>query len=193
MVVDIDEGLRRRAKTPHELAMVNLLLFNLLLCAGLLASTLAQKGSVISHYRDIAIAVPLGLSLLLIGYSFLRARRAGGGDPWFVAAHWRLATRRYRILLIAYLVGAALIGLGWLLSLSNPRLQEFMFLAFIRVAVAPMLITVMVIAVLESGSIYQAMRGEVPDALAQRFPPPADLLRQQPSSGEPASPGAEVP
>lgn len=175
MVYGIEEQERRRARTPHELAMVNLLLFNLLLCVGLLASTLAQKGSVISDHRTLVMAAPLGLSLLVIAFSFLRARWAALGDPWFVAVHWRLATRRYRILLVAYALGAALVGLGWLLSLSNPKLQEFLFLAFIRVAVAPLLIGVMVTAVLESSALYQANRGEVPDALARRFPPPADL------------------
>lgn len=174
MLYDIADQLRRRARSPHELAMINLLLFNLLLCVGLLASTLAQKGSVISDYRALVIALPLGLSLLVIAFSFLRARRAVHTDPWFVAVHWRLATHRYRILLVAYGIGTALIGIGWLLSLSNPKLQGLLFLAFIRVAVAPMLLAVMVTAVLESSALYQAIRGEVPDALAQRFPPPVD-------------------
>jgi len=180
MILEVSDAVKRRARTPHELAMVNLLLFNLLLCVALLASTLAREGSVIHRYWELAVGVPLGLSLIVVAYSFLRAHRAAASEPWFVAVHWRLATRRYRILLIAYLVGAALIGLGWLLSLSNPRLQEFMFLAFLRVSVAPMLIAVMVTAVLESGSIYQAGNGEVPDALASRFPPPPDT---EPMSG----------
>ncbi len=175
MIYQIDEALRRRARSPHELAMVNLLLFNLLLCAGLLASTLAQKGSAISNHRTLMVALPLALSLLIIAFSFLRARGATRNDPWFLALHWRLATRRYLILLAAYGVGAAVIGLGWLLSLGNPKLQEFLFLAFVRVAAAPMLIGVMVAAVLESSALYQASRGEVPDALAQRYPPPPDL------------------
>ena len=185
MLFDISPSTRRQAKTPHELAMVNLLLFNLLLCVSLLASTLAQKGSVLSRFREIAIAAPLGLSLLVIAYSFIRAKQAARGNPWFVAVHWRLATRRYRILLMAYLVGAALIGLGWLISLTNPKLQEFLFLAFLRVAVAPMLIAVMVTAVLESGSIYQASRGEVPDTLARRFPPPAGTVAVDSETGAP--------
>jgi hypothetical protein len=33
----------------------------------------------------------------------------------------------------------------------------------------------MVIVMLESGALYQAGRGEVPDGLARAFPPPSDL------------------
>lgn len=175
MVYEIEGPIQRRARAPHELAMINLLLFNLLLCVGLLASTLAQQGSLISAYRPLVITAPLAISLLVIGYSFLRAHRAMRTEPWFVAVHWRLATRRYLILLGAYGVGAVLIGLGWLISLSDPKLQGLLFLAFIRVAVAPVLIGVMVTAVLESSALYQANRGEVPDALVRRFPPPPDL------------------
>jgi hypothetical protein len=44
-----------------------------------------------------------------------------------------------------------------------------------RIGVVPLLLAVMVTIMLESGAIYQAGRGEVPDALARRFPPPAGL------------------
>ena len=94
-----------------------------------------------------------------------------------------------RILMIAYLVGAALVGLGWLLSLSNPKLQELMFVALVRVAVAPMLISVMVLAVLESSALAQAGNGEVPDGVVKRMPRPADLVARSPAD-PPAAGGA---
>jgi hypothetical protein len=62
-----------------------------------------------------------------------------------------------------------LVGLGWLLSLASPNLQEVMFVALVRVAVAPMLISVMVLAVLESSALFQANTGEVPDRIAAKF------------------------
>jgi hypothetical protein len=173
MQFEIDPTTRRQGRAPHELAMVNLLLFNLLFCMAVLAGTMAQRGSVLAQYKAWTIAIPLGLSLAVIAYSFWRAARAKARGPWFAAAHWSLATSRYRILLIAYLVGAALVGLGWLLSLSNPKLQNLMFIALVRVAVAPMLMSVMVVAVLESSALAQAGNGEVPDGVVKRMPPPA--------------------
>jgi hypothetical protein len=46
-----------------------------------------------------------------------------------------------------------------------------------RIGVVPLLLTVMALIMLESGALYQAGRGEVPDGLAQHFPPPRDLAR----------------
>jgi len=180
MQFNIDANTRRLGRSPHELAMVNLLVFNLLFCVAVLAGSMAQKGSVLEHYKAWTIAIPLALSLAVIGYSFWRASETRASGPWFAAAHWSLTAGRYRILLIAYLVGAALVGLGWLLSLSNPKLQGLMFLALVRVAVAPMLIAVMVLAVLESSGLAQAGNGEVPDGIAKRLPPPPDLQVLEP-------------
>jgi hypothetical protein len=177
MFFPVPEADRRLAKSPHELAMVNLLLFNLLMLIALLGGSFVEADSPLAPYKGVGVSVRLGISLALIGYSLLRPGRAARDAHWFVAAHWRLAAGRYKILLIAYLAGTGLIGLGWLLAHTQdkPAMQDMMFIALQRVAIAPMLITLMVIIMLESGSIYQAQRGEVPNGLVKRFPPPPDL------------------
>ena len=177
MFFPIPDPDRRLAKLPHELAMVNLLIFNLLTLIALLAGSFLQADSPLAPYRLLGVAVPLGLSLAIVVYTFVHAGREAGPGRWYVTAHWRLAGRRYRILLIAYLGGAGLIGLGWLLAHTQdkPGMQEMMFIALQRVAIAPLLIALMVIVMLESGALYQAGRGEVPDGLARAFPPPPDL------------------
>jgi hypothetical protein len=177
MFFSIDAITRRRAKSAHELAIVNLLLINLFVMIALLAGSFAQPGSALSDYKLAGVLVPLAISLAIIGFSFAKASRASAADSWFVTAHWRLATGRYKILLIAYAVGAGLIGLGGLLSQSqpDPRMAGMMFIALQRVAIAPILICVMVLIMLESGSLYQARRGEVPGGVIERFPPPGDL------------------
>jgi len=177
MFFAIDNATRRRAKSPHELAMVNLMLINLLMLIALLAGSFLQPGSPLAHYRMLGVLVPLCLSLVIIAYSFVRAGGVARQGPWFVAAHWRLATRRYQILLIAYAVGASLIGGGWLLSKvqKTAGMQDLMFLALQRVAIAPVLIALMVLIMLEAGALYQAGRGEAPQSLIKGFPPPPDL------------------
>jgi hypothetical protein len=177
MFFAVDAATRRQAKSPHELSMVNLLLINLLLLIALLAGSFLQKGSVLEDYKLIGVLVPFFISLGIIAYTFSKAGKTASSGPWFVAAHWKLTTARYKILLVAYAVGAGLIGIGWLLSTAqkSPGMQELMFVALQRVAIAPVLISLMVVIMLESGSLYQAGRGEVPDGLARRFPPPADL------------------
>jgi len=61
--------------------------------------------------------------------------------------------------------------------------QEILLTVFERIAVVPTLITVMVCFVLESSAIYQATRGEVPEGLVRRFPPPESLQPQAEKSG----------
>lgn len=177
MLFEVDESTRRLAKTPHELAMVNLLLFNLLMLIALLAGSFLPQGSPLADYKLVGVLVPLAISLGIVAYSFRRAASLTASGPWFAAIHWRLATGRYKILLIAYAAGIGLIGLGWLLSLlqRTPGMQQLMFVALERVAVAPILVSLMVLIMLESGALYQAGRGEVPDSLVKRFPPPPDL------------------
>lgn len=176
MFFRINPEIRRQAKSPHELAMINLLLLNLLMLIALLAGSFAPKDSVLAHYKLAGVLVPLAISLGIIGYTWLRAGKRDHA-PWFVAMHWQVAAQRYKILLIGYLVGAALIGGGWLLAQgqADARMAGMMFVALQRVAIAPMLIVLMVVIMFESGSIYQAGRGEVPDGLTKAFPPPDDL------------------
>ena len=177
MFFPVDEIARRRAKSPHEMAMVNLLMINLLMLIVLLAGSFLQPGSTLADYKLAGVLVPLAVSLAVVAFTFVRSAKPATGDAWFVAAHWRLAAGRYKILLIAYAVGAGLIGLGWLLSQGqkDPGMQELMFIALQRVAIAPVLIALMALIMLESGSLSQAGRGEVPNGLIERFPPPADL------------------
>jgi hypothetical protein len=179
MFFQVSDATRSQAKSPHELAMVNLLLCNLLMLIALLGGSFLEKDSTLAPYRALGVAIPLGLSLAIMVYSFLRARRAAAEGSWFVTAHWQLATGRYRILLLVYLAGAGLIGLGWLLAhlQQQPGMQDMMFIALQRVAIAPLLIALMVLIMLESGAMYQAQRGELPERQVQRFPPPPDLAR----------------
>jgi hypothetical protein len=66
------------------------------------------------------------------------------------------------------------------LSMVNLLLFNLLLLiALQRVAIAPILISLMVLIMLESGSIYQAGRGEVPNRLVERLPPPVDLARSE--------------
>jgi hypothetical protein len=154
--------------------MINLLVFSLMLCGGG-GQQHGQKART-EHYKLI-IAVRWRF-LAIIAFSFWRAGQTRNRGPWFAAVHWGIAVNRYRVLLLVYLVGAGLIGLGWLLAHTQdkPGMQEMMFIALQRVAVAPILISVMVLAVLESSSLFQAGNGEVPDGAAKRMPPPADLI-----------------
>ncbi len=197
MFFSVDERTRTRAKSPHELAMINLLVLNLLIGVALLAGSMAQPDSLIGRFKWAAISAPLLVSLAIIAFTRLRAARMESSAPWFVAVHWKLAASRYRLLLIAYLVCGAILTIP-LFTTSNdsarieehiknlpPAMQEMErhklesqdmgSAVWARIGVVPLLLTVMVTIMLESGALYQAGRGEVPDGLLGAFPPPSDL------------------
>lgn len=204
MFFAVDDGQKRRAKSPHELAMINLLLFNLLIGIALLAGSMAAPDSTIAAYKWVGVTLPTLLSLTVMLFTWLRAARAPHSQPWFVAAHWRLSARRYRALLAAYVVSAAVVSLAFvgggheteierrvaglppaLQAMERHKLesQNMGTAIWARIGVVPLLLTVMTLIMLESGALYQAGRGEVPDGMLARFPPPPDLKSlSQPSA-----------
>ncbi|MCU7812351.1 MAG: hypothetical protein KZQ77_14125 [Candidatus Thiodiazotropha sp. (ex Notomyrtea botanica)] len=165
MIFEVDEKLRKRAKSPHELSMMNLVACHLI----------AAPAAIVLDVGLLGFLIPLGLSLSVIAFIWLRASKGVAKEPWFVAAHWRLSANRTRILLIGYTISAVILGMA-LMATSGSSKGDIMMVAISRVAVVPTLLTVMVCFVLESGSIYQAGRGEVPDGITRRMPPPDDLV-----------------
>ena len=142
----------------------------------------------------------MALSVAVILFTWIRAARAPRTQPWFVAAHWRLSASRYRVLLAAYMISAAVVSLAFFggddhtdlerrIAELPPAMQEMErhkldsqdmgSAIWARIGVVPLLLTVMALIMLESGALYQAGRGEVPDSLVARFPPPTDLAGSQ--------------
>ena len=164
MLFDIDEPIRKRAKSPHELSMLNLVGCHLI----------AAPASIVLDVGMLGFLIPLALSLAVIASIWIKAGSSRKRDPWFVAAHWRLSANRTRILMIGYTISAVILGMA-MMATSGSSKGDIMMVAISRVAVVPTLLTVMVCFVLESGSIYQAGRGEVPDGITKLMPPPGDL------------------
>ncbi|MBT2972232.1 MAG: hypothetical protein B6D72_06780 [gamma proteobacterium symbiont of Ctena orbiculata] len=173
MIFDVDESIRKRAKTPHELSMVNLVACHLI----------AAPASIVLDIGFMGFLVPLLLSLSVIAFIWFRSGVETSNGEWFVAAHWRLSANRTRILLVGYAISALILGMAMLATSGNSK-GDIMMVAITRVAVVPTLLTVMICFVLESGSIYQAGRGDVPESIVKRMPPPDDLPVLQETVGQ---------
>ncbi|MEW8606616.1 MAG: hypothetical protein AB2594_17945 [Candidatus Thiodiazotropha sp.] len=173
MIFDVDESIRKRAKTPHELSMVNLVACHLI----------AAPASIVLDIGFMGFLIPLLLSLSVIAFIWYRSEVETSAEAWFVAAHWRLSANRTRILLVGYAISAVILGMA-MLATSGSSKGEIMMVAITRVAVVPTLITVMICFVLESGSIYQAGRGDVPESIVKRMPPPDNLPVLQQAAGQ---------
>jgi len=125
----------------------------------------------------VGFLIPLTFSLGFISFIFWRSQKTKNESSWFVHTHWRLAFKRTHLLLIAYLISAVIIFIGFLVAANTDikTTQNLMLTIFFRLAIVPVLIMVMICFVLESGAIYQTTRGEVPDDCIKKFPAPSDL------------------
>jgi hypothetical protein len=161
MFFDVSDIIRKRAKSAHELYLINILFFHLLLTPASIALDIGYYG----------LLLPLLFSAMVISYIYLKGRRI---DDWFVMVHWKLSYRRCRLLLIGYALSLAIFLVGFLIALGIEKesMQNIMMTVFTRIAIMPTLIVVMITAVIEAGSISQANNGEVPDKMVREFPPP---------------------
>lgn len=165
MLIDVNERTRNHAKLPHELSLVNLAAFHLF----------AGPAAIVLDIGLWGFLVPLGLSLSFISYVWLRAQWAQSHESWYIAAHWRLAANRTKVLLVGYLICALLLAIAEIISAESSK-SEIMMIALSRVAIVPVLITVMISFVLGTSAVAQARRGEIPDSLAKKFPPSANQV-----------------
>ncbi|GAB1232576.1 hypothetical protein UT4_10420 [Ferrigenium sp. UT4] len=159
-----DARARQRAQTPHNLFIIGLFAFDLLLTPAVIGMKIGMIG----------LLIPLVCSGSLLVWIGWRSRTLEDG---FVALHWRLAWARGRLLLLGYAVSATLILLAWLLSQTSndAHMGHILWIALTRIALLPTLIMVLVTAVLEFSAAAQAAKGEVPDKLAAKYPPSAPL------------------
>lgn len=160
MQLDINDETKKRARWPHDLFVLNILFFHLLLTPATIVLGIGEWG----------LLLPLALSGMVIGYIYYRGRTE---QEWFVAAHWRLALNRCKLLAGGYLGSAIIFLIGWLISLqSQGDMQHIMLIVFTRIAIMPTLVMAMVTVVMEASATGTVSRGEVPDSVVKDFPYP---------------------
>ena len=84
MLFEINESEVKRAKTPHELSMLNLVAFHLL----------AAPASIVLDIGLLGFLVPLTLSLCFIAFVWYQAMSGKKSESWFIRLHWRQAANR---------------------------------------------------------------------------------------------------
>jgi len=157
MPVEVDQLSRKQARVPHNIFMLNLALIHLLMTPAAIAMEIGILG----------MLIPLIFSLGIILYTYIKNKRLQNSAHWFVTAHWKLSLKRYRMLLISYAITASLLLTGWLLAMSSPdpNMRDILMTVFIRIAIMPVLLMVMINFYLESSAINMASRGEIPDSM----------------------------
>lgn len=105
----VTEDEKRRAKTPHHMFNINIIITHLFL-----SMIVLEIGSSFE-----LLLIPL-LSSIVIGYMYTKSKKEANNDTWFVASHWTMAWRRGRILLISYAIAIAMVLLYLLFDMIFP-------------------------------------------------------------------------
>lgn len=156
-----------KAKVPHEIFLTNLV-GNHILCF------VASLGIVNLFWQPIAM-VPV-ISVSMLAYTLLRARRERQGESWFVMCHWQLAARRSMAFFGVLLLFSLIALLGWM-GYTYLGMKEVAVYALVGgIGLLPTLVSVLVLIVMESDGMHLASQGKLPKGIVARFPNPEAVL-----------------
>jgi hypothetical protein len=168
MVIKIaaTEQERKAAKAAHELFTSNAILIHVIGSLGLI--------KILNTSMGLAIGLTIAISALIIIYTFFRTKKAKENDPYLVYLHWQLSLNRYKILISAYVFYFAVTSIGLLVigdsSSTSMDGESITGSILTLLGTVPLFFAVLVSAVLGSGSMFNAGRGEVEENFAKKYP-----------------------
>ena len=159
------------AKTPHHIFNMNVIITHLFMSMIVLE---------IGHTTQLLL-IPF-ISSLVIFYLYKRTQKLAQEQSWFVAAHWTIAWRRGRILLISYAIAVGMVLVYALFDMIFPggfsmndfsaegtqtNLGEIITIRFSAVVIfVAVLITFMQTGI----SVYDAGKGIVDPSIVKYLP-----------------------
>ncbi|MBD3754058.1 MAG: hypothetical protein IE937_00280 [Gammaproteobacteria bacterium] len=171
MHYQVTEDEKRRAKTPHHIFNINVIITHLFI-----SMIVLEIGQTVE-----LLLVPM-ISSLVIAYLYFKRKQVIANDTWFVASHWTMAWRRGRILLMSYGIAIAMVLIYTLIDAIFPggftmndfstegtqtNLGEIITLRFAAVVIfVAVLITFMQTGI----SVYDAGNGISNPAIAKYLP-----------------------
>ncbi|MDC0390718.1 hypothetical protein OAM64_03935 [Candidatus Thioglobus sp.] len=167
MIIKIDatEQNRKRAKAAHELFTINTILIHIIGTLGLI--------KLLNTSMNVAIGLTIVVSMGIIFYTYLRTKKAKKSDAYLVYLHWQMSLNRYKILIIAYVFYILIISLGLIIGdngVSSMDGSSITGSILTLLGTVPLFFAVLVSAVLGSGSMFNAGRGEVEQKFTQKYP-----------------------
>jgi hypothetical protein len=105
----VTEEEKKRAKTPHHIFNINVIITHLFI-----SMIVLEIGD---SFELLLIPV---ISSVVIAYLYITQKQKAKTDTWFVASHWVMAWRRGRILLFSYAIAIAMVGIYMLIDSIFP-------------------------------------------------------------------------
>lgn len=110
MQYQVQEDEAQRAKNPHHIYNLNIIIVHLFLSLSILKTT----GNMLMF-----LLVPL-ISIAVLSFIRFKAYQKMRDDSWFVSAHWMLAWRRGRLLIMSYAAAVILVAIYIMIDLLVP-------------------------------------------------------------------------
>jgi hypothetical protein len=153
----------KKANVPHELFLTNLIGNHILMAVA--------AGGMAGSFPWIIAIVPI-ISFSILGYTLWRARRSLTRDPWYPMCHWQLCARRSRIFIFMLLLLLLIMTLGWVGYTYLGMMKEAVWALIGGVGILPVMVTVLVLILIESETLYHANQAKLPAWVVERFPNP---------------------
>ncbi|MBL3599685.1 MAG: hypothetical protein JMN25_07430 [gamma proteobacterium endosymbiont of Lamellibrachia anaximandri] len=166
MKFEIADEVASKAKIPHEIFLTNLIGNHILWFV-------AALGLAKSYWQPVAM-VPI-ISLCVLAYTIWRARRSKEIDDWYVMCHWQICAARSRIFIYMLLLGLIVSLLGWIGYTYLGMMEVAVYALIGGIGGLPIMVTVLVLILMESDALHQAMLQKLPDRLVEKYPPPEDI------------------
>lgn len=144
------------ASKPHERLMFNLAVVHFLLPALLFNTEIIW----------LIVGVPMLVSALIIA-SIYRQSVQPVNKSALVRAHWQLAWKRSRYLLLAYIVSLIIfaVAAALLLLQSDPQMRQILWSIAGWFSLLPISIVIGLLLIIEGSALVQARNGVMPDAM----------------------------
>lgn len=153
---------KKKARIAHEVFTFNAIVVHLFIPVAIM-----KFGN--SQY---ALAIPIFISLAIIFYTYYKTNKVfATKNSYYLYIHWRWSLNWYKPVLIAYGVSISIVLIGQLISLnSDTNMADIINTVFLRIAIAPTFIVILIAFVVISGAMFNSGRGEIPEKLAKKYP-----------------------
>ena len=163
MRFEVTERAIKQANVPHELFLTNLVGNHILM----FISALGMARSL----PWLMALVPL-ISFGILGYTLWRAPRSRRRDTWYVMCHWQVCARRSKIFISMLAMLLLISGLGWVGYAYLGMMKEAVLALIGGVGLLPVMVTVLVLIIMESETLYHANLARLPRWVVDRYPNP---------------------
>ncbi len=172
MQYKINEHEAYAAKIPHHIFNLNIIIVHLFIPMIVLEIGNGSSELLITPF----------ISSLIIAYTYFRGKKVAQTESWFVAAHWKLAWKRCKVLLYSYAV-AGLIIVGYLIinklfpggmtmndfSMDNSQTNIGEIIA-VRFAATVVFVAVLITFMQTGISVFDAGKGIIDPSIEKLIP-----------------------